>query len=105
MVAGDYLVSFQANRYSVPYRLIGKTVEVILVGELIRIEHAGQLVAEHPRLTGKHQMRILPQHGPGPAARNARQRYGQGDAVLLNRWVGPDEVEVRDLTVYEELAA
>jgi transposase len=105
MVAEDYLVSFQANRYSVPYRLIGKTVEVIPIGELIRIEHAGQLVAEHPRLAGKHQMRILPQHGPGPAARNARQRYGQGDAVLLNRWVGPDEVEVRDLTVYEELAA
>ena len=65
MVAEDYLVSFQANRYSVPYRLIGKTVEVIPIGELIRIEHAGQLVAEHPRLAGKHQMRILPQHVPG----------------------------------------
>lgn len=105
VVADDYLVSFQANRYSVPYRLIGKAVEVVAVGAMLRIEHAGQLVAEHARLAGKYQMCILPEHGPGPLARNARQHRGQGDPVVLNRWVGPDDVEVRDPAVYEELAA
>jgi hypothetical protein len=106
IVADDYLVSFQTNRYSVPFRLIGKTVEVVAVGDTVRIEHGGQAVAEHPRLAGKHQMRILPEHGPGPAARNARLRYAHPAPVAeLNRWVGPHEVEVRDLAVYEEIAA
>lgn len=105
IVADDYLVNFQTNRYSVPFRLIGKPVEVVAVGATIRIEHAGSTVAEHPRLAGKHQMRILPEHGPGPAARNARQHYGLPGPVLLNRWVGPEEVEVRDLAIYEEACA
>jgi transposase len=105
IVADDYLVSFQANRYSVPFGLIGKAVEVVPVGATIRVEHRGTLVAEHPRLAGRHQMRIHPEHGPGPAARNARQRYASPGPVLPNRWVGPQEVEVRDPAVYEEIAA
>lgn len=106
IVADDYLVSFQTNRYSVPYRLIGKAVEVLPIGGTIRVEHGGQAVAEHPRLAGKHQMRILPEHGPGPAARNARLRYPHPAPVAeLNRWIGAHEVEVRDLAVYEEAAA
>ncbi len=105
IVADDYLVSFQTNRYSVPFRLIGKPVDVVPVGAAIRIEHAGSTVAEHPLLAGQHQMRILPEHGPGPAARNARQRYAAPGPVLLNRWMGPAEVEVRDLAVYEAIAA
>ncbi|HEX7074402.1 MAG TPA: IS21 family transposase [Hyphomicrobiaceae bacterium] len=106
IVADDYLVSFQTNRYSVPFRLIGKAVEVLAVGEAIRIEHAGRVVAEHARLAGKHQMSILPEHGPGPVARNARHRYPHPAPIAeLNRWIGPHEVEVRDLAIYEEAAA
>lgn len=103
VVADDYLVSFLTNRYSVPFGLIGKTVEVVPVGELLRIEHNGRLVAEHPRLAGKHQMRILPEHGPGAAVRNPRQRYASQPAAA--RWWGPPEVEVRDPAVYEQVAA
>ena len=106
IVADDYLVSFQTNRYSVPFRLIGKAVEVLAVGETIRIEHAGHVVAEHARLAGKHRMSILPEHGPGPVARNARHRYPHPAPIAeLNRWIGPHEVEVRDLAIYEEAAA
>lgn len=106
IVADDYLVSFQANRYSVPFALIGKAVDVLAVGDAIRIEHGGRTVAEHPRLAGKYQMRILPEHGPGPVTRNARQRHPHPAPVAeFNRWVGPHEVEVRDLAVYEEIAA
>ena len=32
VVADDWLVSIDANRYSVPWRLIGKTVQVVRVG-------------------------------------------------------------------------
>ncbi len=103
IVAEDYLVSFQSNRYSVPFGLIGKTVEVIPVGATLRVEHDGALVAEHPLLAGKHQMRILPEHGPGAVTRNSRKRFGLAGAAEPPRWWGPAEVEVRDLSVYEEV--
>jgi hypothetical protein len=39
-------------------------------------------------------------------ARNARQKHAHPARIAeLNRWVGPHEVEVRDLAVYEEIAA
>jgi hypothetical protein len=103
IVAEDYLVSFQSNRYSVPFGLIGKTVDVIPVGATLRVEYDGTLVAEHPLLAGKHQMRILPEHGPGAVTRNSRKRFGLAGAVEPPRWWGPAEVEVRDLSVYEEV--
>jgi hypothetical protein len=104
IVAEDYLVSFRSNRYSVPFGLIGKTVEVIPVGDMLRIEHGGVLVVEHPLLADKYQMRILPEHGPGPAARNGRKRFGLAGAASSSRWWGPPEVEVRELSIYEEVA-
>lgn len=100
IVAEDYLVSYQTNRYSVPFGLIGKVVEVIPVGDQLHIEHNGRLVAQHPILAGRHQMRLLPEHGPGPIARNSRQRYAYVEPSG-HRWWGPAEVEVRDLAVYE----
>jgi transposase len=105
IVADDYLVSFQTNRYSVPFGLIGKTVEVMAVGEMIRIEYGSHVVAEHPRLGGKHEMRILPEHGPGATARNTRHRFGLSGGGKLDRWIGPDEVEVRDPSAYEEIVS
>ena len=42
VVAEDWLVAIDANRYSVPWRLIGKTVEVVRVGALWQITHSGR---------------------------------------------------------------
>ncbi|MGH8587867.1 MAG: Mu transposase domain-containing protein, partial [Gammaproteobacteria bacterium] len=47
MVASDYLVSVDTNRYSVPFMLIGQAVEVERRGGEIRIFHRGDLVAHH----------------------------------------------------------
>lgn len=105
IVADDYLVSFDTNRYSVPFHLISKPVTVQTdAGELV-IRHQDREVARHPVLAGKHQMRILPEHGPGALARNRRQRIAQPEVRLLNRWFGPPEVEVRDLAAYEQVSA
>ena len=102
VVADDYLVSFDTNRYSVPFTLIGKTVEVVVESQELVIRHRQREVARHPLLSGKHQMLILPEHGPGAIARNAQRREAPRQARLLNRWLGPPEVEVRDLHLYEE---
>src|SRR5437763_1448653 len=64
IVASDYLVSLQIDRYSVPSQLIGQTVELQAREGLLRIYHRARLVAEHPLLEAQHQLRILPEHGP-----------------------------------------
>lgn len=104
IVAEDYLVSYQSNRYSVPFGLIGKEVQITPVGGVLRVQYGNDIVAEHPLLAGRYQMRILPEHGPGAVARNSRQRFSLSGAEPLSRWWGPAEVEVRDLRVYEEVA-
>ncbi len=102
IVAEDYLVSLATNRYSVPFRLIGQRVEVQRRGDTVHIFHCDREVATHPVLSGTHQFRILPEHGPGASARTARQRR--------STWRDPasppsalPEVEVRDLACYEAL--
>lgn len=101
VVADDWLVAIDANRYSVPWRLIGKTVEVVRVGTTWQISHRGQVVAEHPVLTGRHQLQVDPAHGPGATARNARTRFSAPTAAPAANDV--QSVEVRDLEVYEQL--
>jgi transposase len=102
VVAGDWLVSIDGNRYSVPWQLAGATVEVVRVGGLWQISHRGQVVAEHEVLTDRHRLSVRPEHGPGAAARNARQRYA-GPAPGVAPAAAPPSVEVRDPLVYEQL--
>ncbi|TAK84439.1 MAG: IS21 family transposase [Betaproteobacteria bacterium] len=105
IVAEDWLVSFAANRYSVPFRLIGQTVSVQREGEWLRIRHRDELVAEHPLLAGKHQVRILPEHGPGAAARNQRSRRSAASPAPGEQAALLPQVEIRDLALYESLCA
>ncbi|MFZ5539422.1 MAG: IS21 family transposase [Pseudomonadota bacterium] len=104
VVAGDWLVTIDTNRYSVPWRLIGQTVTVVRVGAHWQISHRGQVVAEHPVLPGRYQLSVKPEHGPGAAARNARKRYSEGAANEPNAAAAEHTggVEVRDLAVYEQ---
>ena len=98
VVPTDYLVTVDTNRYSVPFTLIGQPVEVLRRDGVLQMRHRGQVVATHPVLEGRRQLRILPEHGPGPIARNARSRYstsGRSTAAV------PLDVEVRDLACYE----
>lgn len=103
VVANDFLVSVDTNRYSVPFRLIGRTVEVQRRQGRILIRHQGELVAEHEELPGRHQVRILPEHGPGAVARNGRKPKGSTRSSAAAPWADVP-VEVRDLTIYDALA-
>lgn len=98
VVATDYLVSVDTNRYSVPFTLIGQSVEVLRRSGVLEMRHRGQVVATHPVLGGRHQLRIVPEHGPGPISRNARSRYSTGGYSTA---AVPLDVEVRDLACYE----
>jgi hypothetical protein len=64
-------------------------------------------VAEHPVLSGRHQLNVLPEHGPGASARNARTRFSDAHATPASETIHPvlepHTVEVRDLTVYDQM--
>ena len=102
IVADDWLVSIDANRYSVPWRLIGKTVQVVRAGDHWRISYRGDQVADHVVLEGRHQLSIRPEHGPGATGRNVRRRFAD---AAPGACVAPatEAVEVRDLAVYEQM--
>lgn len=104
VVADDFLVSLDSNRYSVPFALIGHTVEVERRDGQVRVHHRGRVVATHAELTGRHGLTVLPEHGPGPATRNARQRRATVSGVFAGVAREAIEVEQRDLAAYEMLA-
>lgn len=107
LVAEDWLISVDANRYSVPFGLIGKTVHVIREGGDLVVRHGLKEVARHTVLPGKHQLSIKPEHGPGAAPRNTHRRQSDVAATepVLHRAVeDAQEVQVRDLFIYEQLA-
>jgi len=101
IVARDWLVSFRNNRYSVPFRLIGQTVQVQARDGEVQIFHRDNLVATHRLRDGRHELSIQPEHGPGAVARNARHRYGEQRATRSD--VPELKVEVRDLALYDSL--
>ena len=103
VVADDWLVSIDTNRYSVPCTLIGKTVQVVRFGGQWQISHQGKLVAEHPLLASRYELSVDPAHGPGAIARNARKRFATLAAPAPRAARPLPEVELRDLAVYEEL--
>jgi len=60
-------VSLDANRYSIPERLVGQTVTVYKYPTRVEIHHRHGVVATHPRLIGQRDARRTdPAHHPTP---------------------------------------
>ena len=98
-------MSFESNRYSVPFALIGQPVAVQRQGGQLLIFHRDRLVAAHGLLAGKYQTAIRPEDGPGAIARNARRVHSTGGRTALGRSTPCPEVEARDPALYEALCA
>jgi transposase len=64
-VTGDCRVEFETNRYSVPYHLVGRTVDVEVEGGELVVHWAGQAVAEHRITDGRHRDTQDPGHVEG----------------------------------------
>ncbi len=61
-VGRDCTVAFDANRYSVPSRYVGKRVSVRGYAEQVKIIHDGKQVAQHKRSFGRGQSAYDPMH-------------------------------------------
>ena len=93
-ISRDGMVSVDGNLYSVPDSTRRRTVEVQVYPKEIRIFEAGQRIACHPVLQGKHQSRLDPSH---------RQAPPRQQAVEIDP--GPDRgVSKRPLAFYDAVA-
>jgi transposase len=100
-VGRDAYVTYQANRYSVPWELAGQEVEVREVAGQVEIWREHQRRASHAHCTGRYQVVCVPAHHRGmpwgPAGKRGKNR--------ITITPGAPEVEVRSLSVYEAIAA
>ena len=81
-VQADCVVMVNDNGYSVPWRLIGERVQVVIADARVRVLHAGKEVACHAEFVGKRQRSIDPAHFEGVAG-------ASGKAVRVARGYGP----------------
>ncbi len=62
----------ETNAYSVPWRLIGERVRVLVMAEVVRVTHAGTEVACHQRSAGRRGRIIDRAHFEGVAGAAGR---------------------------------
>jgi len=54
-VRPDCAIDLDTNSYSVPWRLIGESVQVVVLAGRVIVRHAGEVVADHPLCQGRRQ--------------------------------------------------
>jgi hypothetical protein len=80
VVSSEACVEVDTNRYSVPWRLIGESVSVLVEADSVVVRHGGQAVAHHALLSGQRQRAIEPAHFDGLVGR-AFQPRTEGEAA------------------------
>jgi transposase len=99
-VSHEGMVSVGGNYYSVPDTTRRRVLEVHALADEIRIYEAGQLVACHPVLEGRHQRRVAPGHRKAPAS--APRRHAADERIVIGR--AGEVVARRSLDFYEAVA-
>lgn len=92
-VNAEGCVEVDTNAYSVPWRLIGQSVTVLVYAHSVVIEYGGQEVARHAQLGGRRSRSIQRAHLLGGQTQPARQLQEAASANAL----------LRPLTEYEAL--
>ena len=96
-VQSDCCIEVDTNAYSVPWRLIGETVRVVIAGGRVRIEHGGQEVAVHPECGGRRQRLIEASHFTGMSPVSLQRSAPPPPEAP------PATALLRPLAVYEQL--
>ena len=99
-VSRDAYVSYQGNRYSVPWTAAGAEVTLHEQEGQLEIRQGRERLARHPLAGGKHQLCTVPAHHDGLPLGPQGGSGGKARIVLPER--GP-EVEARPLQAYEAL--
>jgi hypothetical protein len=100
-VQADCAIEVDGNAYSVPWRLIGESVRVLIAGECLRISHAGREVATHERRAGRFERVVDPAHFAGVVG--FRSKATAGPAMMTPEAVPVASTLLRPLAEYERL--
>jgi transposase len=100
-VGSDARVCFQTNRYSVPWRLVGRQVEVRVENDEVVLLFDGQTVARHAVLAGRFQESVDPSHFRGLFRTIVSEEPSQPPH---DPRFPVEDVMVRDLALYDQLA-
>lgn len=100
-VQSDACVDVDTNHYSVPWRLIGAEVSVVVDAGKVRIHHAGAEVACHDRRLGRRERAVDRDHLHGivPSRPDRSDDAGTSQATPL-----PSSALLRPLAEYEQAA-
>lgn len=80
----DCAIDLDTNGYSIPWRLIGETMQVVVCAGRVVIRHAGAVGADHPLCEGRRQRVIDRSHLLGDVgAAHARRRDGAQTPVRV----------------------
>ena len=102
-VGRDCLVAFEGRQYSVPFRLLGQTVEVRGAAGRIQVLTEREVVAEHPRHTDARLV-IDQRHYDGPATNRVKPPTPLGRMGRRLQELALMPVERRPIDLYAALA-
>jgi len=77
----DYHVAVQGSWYSVPYKLIGREVEICLTATMVEIFQDGKRVASHPRTCKRNVFVTVDAHRP-----HSHQKHLEWTPERMRRW-------------------
>ena len=100
-VQSDCAVEVETNSYSVPWRLIGERVQVIVGAGTVRISHAGRVVAVHEECAGRRERAVDPAHFEGVAGFRPRAAGEEPVPVAAGPPPGAPPALLRPLAEYE----
>jgi Integrase core domain len=94
-VQADGAIDLDTNSYSVPWRLIGASVQVVVLGGRVIVRHAGEVVADHALCRGRRQRIVERAHLAGVVGLVGPVRAGPTEI--------PPPALLRPLAEYEAL--
>lgn len=94
-VRPDCAIDLDTNSYSVPWRLVGETVQVVVLAGRVIVRHAGEVVADHPVCDGRRQRIVDRAHLTG--------LVGTGSFHAIASQPTPPPALLRPLAEYEAL--
>lgn len=101
-VSRDCMITFGGNRYSIPWRYVGQTVQVELWGDEIRILCGEDIITTHQKLIGTGQKRSNPAHYQGLFRDRLEKK--REEPPRFDPWWQDEDVSIRDLDIYDRVA-
>jgi hypothetical protein len=103
-VQTDACVDVDTNHYSVPWRLIGAQVSVVVSNGAVRVHHAGAEVACHVQRRGRRERAVDRAHLHGILARGPDIPDQPGSPAAMPNAALPGIDLLRPLAEYEQVA-